>query len=950
MTSSLERGFRLAARICSGIVTALGAFVLVGWAFDIPVLKSIHPSLATMKANSATLFVLLGVTIWLTADHRDRRLRSALGLIVATVAALTLFEYAFGTNLGLDELLHRDPGIAVGTAAPGRMAGATALAFLLLGLAALPAEGVGRGRLRRMCAWFGGAIGLWSLAGYLYDVGSLYAVAPFGSIALHTTIGLLFASGALLLTDTREGSLFGMLASKTVTGTLLRWLLPMLVTIPLATGWLRLTGQRWGYYDTNFGIAILVLTTIGSLVIVTWLVSRSLYWSERAQRANQDALLNTQHELSMALRAAQENDARHRAVVDAALDAIVTMDDTGAIVDFNPAAERMFGHQRADVLDKPLADIILPPTLRDAHRRGLAHHHLEGSHSAMVGKIVESTALRSDGSEFPVELATARIPGQTRPQFVGFIRDITDRRRGLERFRLAIEAAPTAAIMTDDTGRIVLVNALVEQQFGYSRADLIGQPIEILIPMRFRTGHPGLCDSFFANPRARSMGVGRDLYGLRRDGTEMPVEIGLNPVETAEGRYVLNSIVDITERRRADDERARLVDELQALTKDLEQRVESGTRDVRANEARYRALFDDSPIALWEEDFTETIAFLRDVQSSGPGDIRDYLTTHPDAVATAIGKVKVLAVNRRCLEMFRAASAGDLVEALPLTFGPGAPEVFRDKLAAFLEGRTSFEAETVRLTVTGRPMNISLRSSVLPGHQAWSRVVDSMVDVTATREVERKLQESFRQQEVLLKEIHHRVKNNLAVISSLFYLASCYSKDEHTVRVFEDCQRRVRSMALVHETLYGSQDLAAVDFAEYARILTGELLATYGSRGGHVQLKTDLHPVMMTIETAVPCGLILGELVSNAFKHAFPNGRRGTIRVEIRPPRDGLIVLRVVDDGVGLPPDLDLGTEHSMGMRLIQSLVHQIRGSLEWARSPGADARLTFRSEDEHVH
>jgi two-component sensor histidine kinase len=351
---------------------------------------------------------------------------------------------------------------------------------------------------------------------------------------------------------------------------------------------------------------------------------------------------------------------------------------------------------------------------------------------------------------------------------------------------------------------------------------------------------------------------------------------------------------------------------------------------------------------LWEQDFTETIAFLRELQSSAAGDIREYLTIHPDAVATALGKVKVLAVNRGCLEMFQAASAGDLTEALPRTLGPGALDVFRDELAAFLEGRTSFEAETVRLTVTGRPMNISLRSSVLPGHEGWSQVVDSMVDVTAAREAEQKLQELLRQQGVLLKEIHHRVKNNLAVIGSLFYLESSYSKDEHTVRVFEDSQRRVRSMALVHETLYGSQDLAALDFAEYARTLTDELLATYGSPE-HVRVTTDLHPAMMALEVAVPCGLILNELVSNAFKHAFPNGRRGTIRVEVRAPRQGLVALTVADDGVGLPPDFDLDTEHSLGMRLIRSLVRQVRGSLVWAGGPGAEARLTLGIEEDHV-
>src|SRR2546423_396956 len=123
----------------------------------------------------------------------------------------------------------------------------------------------------------------------------------------------------------------------------------------------------------------------------------------------------------------------------------------------------------------------------------------------------------------------------------------------LEGFQLAIEASPTGMIVVDWTGRIVLLNALVEALFRYERADLIGQPIELLIPSRFRAGHPGLRDGFFGDLRARPMGAGRDLYGLRRDGTEVPIEIGLNPIDTADGRAVLSSIVDVTARKRAND-------------------------------------------------------------------------------------------------------------------------------------------------------------------------------------------------------------------------------------------------------------------------------------------------------------------------------------------------------------------------------------------------------------
>ncbi len=206
-----------------------------------------------------------------------------------------------------------------------------------------------------------------------------------------------------------------------------------------------------------------------------------------------------------------------------------------------------------------------------------------------------------------------------------------------------------------------------------------------------------------------------------------------------------------------------------------------------------------------------------------------------------------------------------------------------------------------------------------------------------------KLRASEERKEALLREVHHRVKNNLAVICSLFYLQSIHTEEEETVQVFRDMENRVHSMALVHESLYGSENLARIDFAEYAQALTKYILSSHGSPRVPLRLESDLDPVIMNIDMAVPCGLILNELISNVFKHAFPSGVGGKIKLTLRNGPEGQCILRVEDNGVGIPPDLELNPRKSLGLRLVRSLTEQIRGSFELARiDKGTSACLQF--------
>ena len=219
--------------------------------------------------------------------------------------------------------------------------------------------------------------------------------------------------------------------------------------------------------------------------------------------------------------------------------------------------------------------------------------------------------------------------------------------------------------------------------------------------------------------------------------------------------------------------------------------------------------------------------------------------------------------------------------------------------------------------------------------------IGSVMDITERKHMEEALQRSLREKEVLLKEIHHRVKNNLQVIASLLYLQSGQLKDPADVALFEDTQNRVKSMALVHESLYDTGDLAHFNFAYYIERLSTRLVQSYRAETSHIRLHTALEELAFDVDTAVPCGLLLNELLTNALKYAFPDGRAGDIHVELRAEA-GRATLSVRDTGVGLPEGLDIRHTESLGLQLVSMLTDQLKGTLTLGREHGTAFTLTF--------
>ena len=269
------------------------------------------------------------------------------------------------------------------------------------------------------------------------------------------------------------------------------------------------------------------------------------------------SLLAELHRLQRQVQQLEEDEARHRQLaeryrqaVESSPTAIVMIGVQGEIVLVNGQTERLFGYERSELLGQSV-ELLVPERFRDRHPEYRRSFFASPSARAM-GAGRDLFGRRKDGSEFPVEIGLNPIQTAEGVLVLSAIVDITERHRAEERFRLAVESAPNAMVMVDQQGRIVLINAQTEKFFGYPRADLIGKSVEILVPERFRAHHPAYRDSYFANPSVRSMGAGRELFGRRRDGSEFPVEIGLNPIRTQEGLFVLSAIADITERKRAE--------------------------------------------------------------------------------------------------------------------------------------------------------------------------------------------------------------------------------------------------------------------------------------------------------------------------------------------------------------------------------------------------------------
>jgi PAS domain S-box-containing protein len=222
------------------------------------------------------------------------------------------------------------------------------------------------------------------------------------------------------------------------------------------------------------------------------------------------------------------------------------------------------------------------------------------------------------------------------------------------------------------------------------------------------------------------------------------------------------------------------------------------------------------------------------------------------------------------------------------------------------------------------------------------RIVGTEQDITEHKIAEEKIKSSLKEKEMLLQEIHHRVKNNLQVISSLLRLQSRFIKDQNSIDIFKETQNRVRSIAILHEKLYQSDNLAKIKIDEYVQILAEDLMYFYELEESNINMILDIDDVSLNIETAIPCGLLINEMVANSLKYAFPNQKNGEIKIELHSNNEDQFNLTVGDNGVGIPEEIDPEKAETFGMQLIKYLTKQLKGTIELDNNNGTKYQLKF--------
>ncbi len=592
-----------------------------------------------------------------------------------------------------------------------------------------------------------------------------------------------------------------------------------------------------------------------------------------------------------------ESEEKYRSVIESANEAIITVNNHAEIVSWNNAAQYIFGYGENEILGKSVT-LLMPERSKKQFENKFKTN--ENRPKKFHNYDIEFNALRKDGTEFPFELSGAKWEFKGERFFTAIIRDITKRKKieealinSEEKYRELFNSANDMISLNilekgGIPGKFIEINNVGCKRLGYSKDEFLKMtPRDIVAPEK-RDQMPEI-----AAELAKTGHAEYEMVHITKEGKRIPVEIN-NHIFKFKGKTVALAISrDITERKKAE-------------------------KQLFESELKYRTLFNTTP------DYTMIIGtdgILIDVNEAAKevtGLSKD------DLIGKKFSSLKIL-----------------LDEEMPL---------HRKNVSKVLNGEVINSSESRFIDYKGDIRYVETYLKPLRENNEILAFNIVAHDITERKKAEEQLKSSLKEKEMLVKEIHHRVKNNLMVISSLLNLQSRYIKDKESLNIFKESQSRAKSMALIHEKLYRSDDMKKINFGEYIETLSKDLYRTYITDYGRIKLNLDVEDAKIDINTSVPLGLIVNELVSNCMKHAFPANDKfaspeemeGQINIIFKKV-DNSFVLEVKDNGIGFPDDLDYKNTDSLGLQLVNMLVDQIDGQLELNNVNGTEFKIKFK-------
>jgi PAS domain S-box-containing protein len=645
------------------------------------------------------------------------------------------------------------------------------------------------------------------------------------------------------------------------------------------------------------------------------------------------------HRMEMKLRESEE---RYRMLVETMNDGLLMLDRKGIITYVNRMFLELTGYAEEEIIGRSPYDFL------DDSNSAVLTEQLEKRQNG-ISKSYELLLIRKNGKQISTIISPRVIydaAGTFNGSF-GIITDITERREAeiriqeeRNRAQLYLDTAEVMLVAINEQGIITLINQKGCRILGYREDELIGLNwFENILPERLRD----------------------EVYSVFRrltTGEFEPVEYFENPVITKEGMErliawhnallhdesgsiigTLSSGEDITERKRAEEslkERMRLDHLLFSIS--------AGFINLPAYEV-------DREIENALKLVVETLEIDRSSLLQFSDDKKQLRTTHfwGKAETSKGNDIKKLPLDKILPEftkriLHNRILASSNVESIGTEFA-------QEK--KFLLGEGIRSQLTIPLQVGGSVIGALTFNSLKRG-RTWSDELiqelrllgEIFTNALIRKRADEKIRSSLHEKEILLKEIHHRVKNNMQIISSLMSLQSRRTEDEKMKNLFDESQSRIRSMALVHEQLYQSEDLAKIDFKAYVRSLTNELIQLYLINTKMIQLVIDIENIQLSVDTAIPYALIINELVSNSLKYAFPEGEEGIITVRFCNHHDDGYTLTVSDNGIGLPEEFDLKNTETLGLQLVRILVKQLKGNITVNRERGTAYLIVSPSQE----